>query len=459
MQLLILLHVLLLSLHLSTDALASSIDAPTDPAIHRLQSYLQIRSDHPEPDYAAIVSYLQSVQRQLLPHASFAAHTFVPDKPVVIITVPGLSPHLPSLVLNSHTDVVPTEPHKWSHPPFDARLVRRDDQWRVYARGAQDMKSVGMQYLEAMAALVARGWHPDRDVHLTFVPDEEIGGATGMGHLVNSTVFERMNVAVALDEGLPSHDDHYNVYYGERQNWWLAATVRGAPGHGANLPHSSAAQVLHSIVSRAFQFRERQVQKLEQGVAVGDLVGVNLVYMKGGSEDEHSKSGFTMNIIPSVVEAGFDIRIPPTFSLQEMDAEIESWFTCDGVRCPGASYDFVIKVAAPSLTSRDPKINPFMHPFMRALQRSGIADRLRHGIFHAASDSRYLRQRDIPCFGFSPIADTPNLLHKHDEYISVMGYLRGVETYQHIISELAQENVAEPTFEDVDHDSACESNL
>lgn len=39
-------------------------------------------------------------------------------------------------------------------------------------------------------------------------------------------------------------------------------------------------------------------------------------------------------------------------------------------------------------------------------------------IFPAATDSRYFRQIGIPCFGFSPISNTPILLHDHNEFIN-----------------------------------------
>ena len=42
-----------------------------------------------------------------------------------------------------------------------------------------------------------------RTLHLTFVPDEEIGGSDGMCEFLKSEVFKRIApVAMALDEGL-----------------------------------------------------------------------------------------------------------------------------------------------------------------------------------------------------------------------------------------------------------------
>ena len=99
-------------------------------------------------------------------------------KPLVLMTWAGRDVALPSVLLNSHTDVVPAEASFWrcvparagavaaaasvraaltgrghSHVPFAAEL---DAAGRVFARGSQDMKCVGMQYLEAIRRLKAK---------------------------------------------------------------------------------------------------------------------------------------------------------------------------------------------------------------------------------------------------------------------------------------------------------------
>jgi aminoacylase len=57
-------------------------------------------------------------------------------------------------------------------------------------------------------------------------------------------------------------------------------------------------------------------------------------------------------------------------------------------------------------------------------------------IFPAATDIRYIRQLGIPAFGFSPMNDTPVLLHDHDEYLNEAVYLRGVDIYEAILERI-----------------------
>jgi len=44
----------------------------------------------------------------------------VPGKPIFVMSWIGLEPQLPSILLNSHTDVVPVFPESWKYDAFEA---------------------------------------------------------------------------------------------------------------------------------------------------------------------------------------------------------------------------------------------------------------------------------------------------------------------------------------------------
>lgn len=136
--------------------------------------------------------------------------------PIVIISWIGTKPSLPSIMLNSHMDVVPVFPEHWTHPPFGAEI---DDQGRIFARGAQDMKSMGVQNLAAIRALKRSNKTLERTLHLTYVPDEETDAKYGMKPFVHHDVFKSLNVGFAIDEGSTTEGDTYHIFYGERSNW------------------------------------------------------------------------------------------------------------------------------------------------------------------------------------------------------------------------------------------------
>lgn len=58
-------------------------------------------------------------------------------------------------------------------------------------------------------------------------------------------------------------------------------------------------------------------------------------------------------------------------------------------------------------------------------------------IFPASTDSRYLRELGIPALGFSPMRNTPILLHDHNEYIDQGVFAEGITVYESLISALA----------------------
>lgn len=66
-------------------------------------------------------------------------------------------------------DVVPVFEEYWTHAPFSADI---DKEGRIFARGSQDMKCVGMQYLGAIRYFKRNNLAFSRTIHVVFVPEE-----------------------------------------------------------------------------------------------------------------------------------------------------------------------------------------------------------------------------------------------------------------------------------------------
>jgi len=58
-------------------------------------------------------------------------------------------------------------------------------------------------------------------------------------------------------------------------------------------------------------------------------------------------------------------------------------------------------------------------------------------IFVGATDSRYLRDLGYKAIGFSPMINTPQLLHDHNEFLNERVFLRGITIYEQLIERLA----------------------
>jgi aminoacylase len=181
-----------------------------------------------------------------------------------------------------------------------------DARGHIFARGSQDMKCVGMQYLEAIRRLKAKarctpvkasfesvgvvavgmtcgalcilsthcaqGYAPSRTLAVTFVPDEEIGGKDGMGAFVDSSRFAELNVGLELDEGWATPGDAFPVFYAERCPWWFTIRAEGEPGHGSKLYDGGAMEQLQGAMARVFAFRATQFDKVKARMRAGCAV-------------------------------------------------------------------------------------------------------------------------------------------------------------------------------------------
>lgn len=140
-----------------------------------------------------------------------------------------------------------------------------------------------MQYLEAIRNLRAQNFQPTRTIHISYVPDEEIGGFDGAAKFVASNEFADLNVGFMLDEGQASTSDEFRVFYADRSPWNLIIKAFGMPGHGSRLYDNSAMENLMKSVEIITKFRESLFDVVKAGKAANsEVISVNPVYLKAG---------------------------------------------------------------------------------------------------------------------------------------------------------------------------------
>lgn len=79
--------------------------------------------------------------------------------------------------------------------------------------------------------------------------------------------------------------------------------------------------------------------------------------------------------------------------------------------------------------------DPWFKAFKKATNKHILT--IEPKIFPAGTDSRYIRQVGIPALGFSPMNHTPILLHDHNEFLNENIFLKGIDIFEDVISELA----------------------
>ena len=408
-----------------------------EASVERFREYIRCETVHPDPRpgyEAAALLFKRYADALSLP---LERHEYGGDAdaghPTLVLTWAGSSPELPSIVLSGHMDVVPVEREKWTREPWAAELV----DGKIYGRGTQDMKSVSIQYLEAIARLKAGGFAPRRTVHVLLVPDEEVGGRRGMKAFLAARRVREMNPALVLDEGLASPSDKFSVFYGERKIWWIKVTATGAAGHGSRFIEGTAVNKLARVVEKMLAFREDQKRQLDAtchcGKQLGDFTSVNCTMLQAGEPDPARPQ---YNVIPTVATAGFDVRIPATVDLAAFKQQLDEWCAQD----PGVSWEPLEFCRTGFLENPTSDVSDDAHwwrVFKDGLAAAG-AETHEPSIFPAASDSRWVRlMLGAPCFGFSPMRRTPILLHDHDEFISVDAFLEGIGIYEKMLPVLA----------------------
>ncbi|XP_046977934.1 aminoacylase-1-like [Vanessa cardui] len=393
-------------------------DYANDPAVKNLQEYLRIRTVHPNINYDECIAYLKRQATSL--NLPATVYEVIPKKPILVMTWEGLEPNLPSILLNSHMDVVPVFEKSWTYPPFEARLV--DDV--IYARGVQDMKSVGIQYIEAIRRLKSNGIKLKRTVHLSFVPDEEVGGAEGLGAFVKTEHFKKLNVGFALDEGLTSPEDYFVVYNGERSIWHLRVICPGKSGHGSLLLPDNCGEKMRYIIDKFMDLRQESKKKLESNpeLTIGDVTSVNLTMINGGIQN---------NVIPEKMTASFDIRLALSVNLVDFENMIKQWCKEAG---KDVTYEFEQKDNYVPPTRVD-ETNAFWVAFKAAIDQLNIPLKVR--TFPGGTDSRYVRAQGVPALGVSPLRRARPALHEHNESLPAAAFVEGIAVYEAVVPAIA----------------------
>lgn len=143
-----------------------------------------------------------------------------------------------------------------------------------------------------------------------------------------------------------------------------------------------------------------------------------------------------------------DCRIPVTVDVTKWEKTLNQWCQEAG---DGVWIEYKQKQPQVAVTKLDSS-NPFWMAFEEAAKELCAFSflflkkflmicfrkiELKPQIFPGGTDSRYIRGVDIPALGFSPMNNTPVLLHDHNEYFNKDVFLKGIEVYCKIIPALA----------------------
>ncbi|CAH1646602.1 unnamed protein product [Spodoptera littoralis] len=390
-----------------------------DPAVKLFREYLQIDTSKAENIQAGLDFWIHQANDVGLPYAVYSPA----GKPIFVATLEGSDPSLPSIMLNSHMDVVTVEASEWKYPPFAAYMDENGD---IFGRGAQDTKDIAIQYLEAIKRLKNDNVTLPRTLHITIVTDEESGSTQGMRVFVNTTEFKTLNVGFALDEGQTTPGDTILASFVDKRAWSICFIIRGVGGHGSLMPDGTAMDNFHTFLNAVYDYKDTQKAILKSianstvGAATYTSININIV-----------KGGLARNVIATEVEAIMDMRLATDADPKDIETMINSWLRAAG---NNNSVTYLRHDTESRITSVD-STNPFWVSMQNTLSRMGI--RLEPVVKTAMSDATFIRNKGIPTIGFATKTKTIPRLHAKDEYQNVETFLRGIDIYTEVLKGLA----------------------
>ncbi len=212
-----------------------------------LQTLIRFDTTNPPGNEAACIAYIDGLLTEAGLQTTLLAKD--PQRSNLVARLKG-SGDAPALVLQGHVDVVTTANQKWTHPPFEGKVI---DGW-LWGRGALDMKGDVTMMLAAVLRAKAEGLVPAGDIILTIMADEEAGSDYGARFLTEQHPEQFEGAAYAIGEGGGSSQTifgqrYYLIAVAEKQVCWMRAALNGPGGHGSTPLRGGAMAKLGRLLS------------------------------------------------------------------------------------------------------------------------------------------------------------------------------------------------------------------
>ncbi len=379
-------------------------------------------------EYEEIVDFYREVLSSY--GVSVAVHRVADD--YVTKNLPAsYNPHKPRYILiarighgervlqfNGHYDVVPPG-DGWKKPPFEPTI----ENGRLCGRGSSDMKG-GIAAIVATLAFLAQTREPEIIVEAALVPDEEIGGVTGTGYLVDKLESRPSWVVIAEPSGVD------NILTGHRGNVWCIVNVHGRQAHGSTpwLGDNAFEKMLvyaQRLVEKYRKMLEGRVSKYkyEYPEAARPTISPGGLLVSPGA----------VNVVPGRVGFSIDRRLvveerAPDV-MQEISKLVEEVSRETGIE---ATVDF-IEYSNPAYTPEDSQL-------VSALKESvkGVIGYYPSATICAGGlDLKYYAAHGIQAVAYGP--GTAGVAHKPDEYIELRDLETALKVYVNLVKALSSE--------------------
>jgi succinyl-diaminopimelate desuccinylase len=328
------------------------------------------------------------------PPTSAEASPKASDEPAVSLTA-TLGTGKRTLYFHGHYDVVPAQ----SPQQF---LPARKDHF-VFGRGSCDMKGGIVAMLFAVRALKECGVKLNGEIALSFVPDEETGGARGSAWLATQELLGRNAIGMLLPE--PTSGVVWNANRGAIS---LRIKVLGKSAH-VGLQHrgENAFEQMMRVVERLQQLK-REVEQRKTSCAIGFEQTPNSILMLGGE----SGGGANFNVVPEQCWFTIDRRINPDEDLDaEKDRLINVLQDCqrDGIRLEWQ----ILQEGRAAACSEQEKLGRTLAQNVKAITGEAPRFELCPGLL----EIRFYAAKGVPAYAYGP--GLLSVAHGPNEYVDM----------------------------------------
>ncbi len=441
----------LAALFVLTPQAPSASSSSLSEAADWLQQYIRLNTSNPPGNEVRAAAFLAgTLQREGIPSRTFMAPG---GRANLYARLSSPASGGRAVLLLHHMDVVPAGPG-WSVEPFAGRV--RDG--FLWGRGALDDKSLGIAQLAAMVDLKRRRAPLERDVIFLAVADEENGGLSGAGWLLEKHPELFRGVEAVIGEGGRSQTGAggkllwWGIEVAQKRPLWLEVSTSGRGGHGSSLnPYSANHQLVQGLarllavpirwrVTPPVRAYCRAIAPLHNQRWRRIFSNIDAVIAESGPKETLLpgmenlfvnsvqvtvlRGGERINVISGEARARLDIRLLP-----DTDADV---FLAEVKRLLGKDFSVRILLSAPPAPP-----SPASGRLFEVLQRTlGTEGPVVPAFISGITDSRFFRERGIPAYGVSPFkvaGEDARGIHGPDERISLAELDRGVERMRRIV--------------------------
>lgn len=440
----------------------SDIKILSKETTHFLQELVRIKTVNPPGEEIKAAEYIKKVLATEQIKAEILESK--PGRGNIIARLNGNGEKKP-LLLMAHLDTVQANEDNWIFDPFGGTIA----DGKLYGRGSYDCKFSAALWMGVMLYCKRLGLPLKRDIILCATADEEISGESGMKWIVDNH-FEKIQCEAALNEGggfgfQLGGKAFYNYQVAEKGSCWIKLVARGTEGH-SSIPTSdnailkiadaiknlsslrfpinlrpSIAEFLDVFIDNLLNARLASITK--QMISVGDIIPANLMdhiaALFVGEEKGPAlmamvhntltptviKGGGSYNAIPGKASTIFDLRYLPEQNIYDLLDKVKKQL----------GDDIVMEIVNNDFATESPIDNPLTVAIKKSIQKNLPGVPIVPFLLPGTSDGRYLRAKNIPVYGFSPLHpdDDPEVAHKANEFVSIKSIEFGLKTILDLI--------------------------